>query len=932
MTNNYTPTLGPDTGTQQCPGATAAFDSTLWYMGNGHNSTVWAVTRTTATDTLEPATHPDESKNWSQLVLDDQPNFKGYRAQCGVPPSLAVAGTSMYFVWIQNDGHDSQPANSVWATQYTPTGHPARGTWSAPAPMTSGSNTNEQLIINQTNFSAMSWGEYLVGCYLDDQYLFHLVVYDTGDWSNSVPSHWTPIASWSKNFAGWPNFPKSPSELGNQISMDWFAIGEHVYYVISFFNDNTNQAYVLHLIDVKPFGEWGNNSFNQPFTHWNIETWSGVYKGVNVIREPAGRMLAYYADSNSNINIRTMATDGADSDGILWATFGSPQLLFNQEVGVDQAPVPAFVWGATSNPSVTIKVMNQEGKEQPETRTATVVQSYQFVMFKNDGIKLVYSHYGQAVRIPNAYQISNTDPNLPSGQQKLFVTGIVDAPLPLPAVNVALQSEYNPQTLASVEYGTTASTGDSRSTNWSWSAGFISSGYANTGAGPAWNISFNAGMSGASGSSSTEQIVNTVIADTNATQTSAIEPNAMMVLSTILFHRDAYTFYDLSLTGDNYTEVTDAVVPTMVWITDTGVQNPAFTPYTVTTGNLWSYTRSGWNARMQQLGYQGADYFDDIILAQDSGGNYVNALVFSAGSSDNPYLEYSWSTGGQVKQAFTSVDQSYTESGWHLDASAYVGYSWGLGASVFGIGEKLIAQFLVGGSYSRSTQEKTTNGNSWGITVSYSLRDPPMAGNRYPGEIFALSWRLYFLKSNSLWLQEALKYGNLNFPQAAQIDPGSAPWRILFEVVEDSIEFKGDNINVVYRDTSGDVIELWYGTEQICGGTSEAQILPSGSWSWINLTNSAIAYQGSSGSQLPSAELHTLLVLLGHERTGIPPLHTGGRIPCPERRYLPALGSAQFPGSSRSAARQHYLVLAQPCRDRRLRSGRRRSGRLSMGG
>ena len=140
MSNNFTAQLSPDKGTQQNPGATAHFDDTLWYLGNGHNTDIWAVYRTVASNTLDPTEAPGtEKQHWSQYVLHEQ---RGFNARAGTArqPALAVAGDFMYFVWIQHDSHDNQPSNSVWATRYTPTGTPGAGTWSPPTRMPSWAN------------------------------------------------------------------------------------------------------------------------------------------------------------------------------------------------------------------------------------------------------------------------------------------------------------------------------------------------------------------------------------------------------------------------------------------------------------------------------------------------------------------------------------------------------------------------------------------------------------------------------------------------------------------------------------------------------------------------------------------------------------------------------------------------------------------------
>jgi hypothetical protein len=668
------------------------------------------------------------------------------------------------------------------------------------------------------------------------------MVYDTGDWpSPSAPSSWKASADWSQDLTSWPNFPSSYKDLGGQISMDWFTPGgakpgtasaaPAIYLIISYFNAEKNQAYVLHAMDLTPLDQWDGS---QPFKQWLVENWTMPgkdVKGVNVIRDPAGRMRAYSCDAtwDNAIQYVTMATNQVSPDGYSWTTFSTDwQVLYGSagRQSADQAPIPAFVMG----PSTT------EGGQ-------TVSQVYEFLLFKNDGINLVFSHFGEAVRIPDAYTLNFNEKCLKPGEKaKLVATGIVDSPLPMPAAN--LQGRSITGTLGSVDYGTTESEGDQRSTSWSWSAGFMSEGYATDGAGPAWDISFNAGMAGATGHSETTQIATALISSTNAD----LPPQGNYFHGGVIFHRDEYLFYDVNLDGTtSKTPVSNAPTITSIWIEYTGLANDSLQSYANTAGNLWSYTKAGWNARMQQLGYAGDNYFDDVILAQDKNGDYVNAVVFGDGADASPFLEFAWSTSGAVIPQFNDVSTTFTESGWHMEASVYVGYSFAIGASIFGVGEKEFGELLVGGSYSRTTEDKTAEGKSWGITVDYAPPSPPSIP--YPGQVTALSWKLYLLKANQQWTDELIQYGDPTFKD--QIDQNSAPWRIVFEVDPDSIVFQGDNRNLVYRDEDGQIIETWYypGSPYSYGGVQQVQ---GGTWSWTNLTKAATAYDGSGG-MLPNA-------------------------------------------------------------------------------
>ncbi len=724
---SYSQVLDPDKGEQHEPGAAVSFDGTLFYIGNGHSSEIWILSRQLGPNTLDPNEDPSvEQAYWSQTILDQTANLTQpvqYSAATNQQTAAAIAGDNLYFVWVQDNEKPNQPSGSVWATQLVPGSGPTA--WSQPVQLIDPGGG--PLNVSGGNFAVMGWGDYLIGCFNSGPGLgVRFLVYNTTNWPvlpQDNPASLYPITHWSNTFAGFPNFPQ-PGQLGHQISMDWFTTAgtpptpdaPAIYWVVSFFNDSTGTAVVLHMMNILPFDQWSPSPNVEPFQRWSVEQWTNVAAGVDIRRDPAGRVRAYYTDgSNGNaITVRVLATDTISNDGYMWNQFGPPALLYGINTPTQMTPVSAFVIGDPQTSTTTA------GKTQ------TVQQVYEFVIFplyspnneNNRHINLMFSNFGKAVAIADAYQMPFAPPVVPQGQQKLILTGLVDSPLPMPAVNVASrQTAYNTQTLGSVTYGTTQVTGEKYSTNWSWSAGIITSGKSTQGAGPAWNISFKAGTSGATGGSSATQLGMQLIADTNVEMTAKqLVPEGALFAASVQYHRDEYIFYDLSLDGTTYTQASNAPQTTAIWVEYTGQETQAFNVYANAPGNIWSYTKDGWNARMQQLGYTGANYFDDVIAA--------NAVAFQDGTSQSSNLQFVWSTNSEILTNFNTVDNSFTESGWHLDASAYAGISWGAGVSLFGIGENTIGELLVGASYSRTTQKQTSNGHSWGINVTYNLQNP----------------------------------------------------------------------------------------------------------------------------------------------------------------------------------------------------------------
>jgi hypothetical protein len=292
---------------------------------------------------LDPNEDPDQEKTyWTQYVLDEVSSFQQpiqYSAATNQKPGAAIAGDNLYFAWIQDDATDNQPSGSVWATQLAPDASGQGTTWSQPVCLCdTGGNP---LDIGGANFTLTGWGDYLVGAFnnADTNIGPQFLVYDTGDWPSlpqGSPSSWSAIAGWSNSFADWPNFPP-PGQLGNQISIDWFttagtpptSTGPALYCIVSFFNNTTGTAYVLHMMNILPFDQWSSDV--QPFQTWKVEQWTNLAAGVSIIRDPAGRVRAYYPDgSNGNIiTVRVLATDTISSDGYMWNLFGPPAPLYD---------------------------------------------------------------------------------------------------------------------------------------------------------------------------------------------------------------------------------------------------------------------------------------------------------------------------------------------------------------------------------------------------------------------------------------------------------------------------------------------------------------------------------------------------------------------------------------------------------------------------
>jgi hypothetical protein len=209
-----------------------------------------------------------------------------------------------------------------------------------------------------------------------------------------------------------------------------------------------------------------------------------------------------------------------------------------------------------------------------------------------------------------------------------------------------------------------------------------------------------------------------------------------------------------------------------------------FRPYTVTPGNLATYTPEEIDATMKSRGYQGDSYFADEIVA--------NAFVVDPTTKLN-YLQASWGESGTSVQQFQQVASSFAENSINIEGSAYVGAGWGgdvgfLGMTTF---EDFSAQFLVGTDIDYSTQESSSTDASWGVTLDADFGPPVTLVNKNNLErVTNYTFRIYFLppppNDKTRWVRELATYlpstPNPNELGSANIDTTVAAWRIVYVV------------------------------------------------------------------------------------------------------------------------------------------------------
>ena len=381
------------------------------------------------------------------------------------------------------------------------------------------------------------------------------------------------------------------------------------------------------------------------------------------------------------------------------------------------------------------------------------------------------------------------NPKTASTQIVYVVSGIIDGPIPLPVQNfkeTAVAKDWGMLT-----YGTENTTIEEREVSNSWSVGFESSGKTTKGIGPAWKVSLEGGMGQVTGSSQGKTY-------SYATQQGAAYDlpqgenpgsltsfgtlqtvSAAMLISAFRFVDAAGTLVSDALSADPGSA--PKMAATLTSFTDPSMAS--YTPFAVTPGDLMSYTPTAWNARMKSLGYAGDNYYGDVICA--------NAYPFQ--SRAQPYIPFTWAEGSDTDNGFTQFSETFTENSWSFDLSAYVGISGGGGFELFGMGDELEAEFLVGATYHHESTSTENKESQWGIEVESGWGPPVLKldPNQKTDSVRRYEFRLFFLPvpkapstlAANYWTQELI--ANLkNDPDTSSdmIDPASCCWKICYVV------------------------------------------------------------------------------------------------------------------------------------------------------
>jgi hypothetical protein len=584
---------------------------------------------------------------------------------------------------------------------------------------------------------------------------------------------------------------------GSQISIDWFSTlaagsGDLVFYLAISCLPQTSGPSLLpvepppaaYMIYVPLTVNTGTGSTSATLDVTNLQSFVEFGLGgsaIPIVRDPAGRLRSYViSNGGSSLTCKQAGyyttTNPPDPNSSSGLPFDADQFTIAGDVNVLPSTLfYIFTPGATST---TFNGLS-----------ATEYPVYEFVFYRG-------SFTGQINLSGTIQVIPNYSSLTPTPDTVNIIAGIIDGPIPLPLTNYQGYDfgtgEINQ---GDVTYGTTTTQTVSRSLDSTFTVGISTSGEVTTGIGVAWDLSSNYGMGSVSGntqqSSLSYNLSQPALVDQGPPP--SVSPYGSLRRVSAEINITAYRFLDTN--GNPVTDATtddSGQAPKLATILPTFTQPTAlsYTPYSVTPGDLTSYTPEAWNAKMKSLGYTGDNYYEDIISA--------NAYPF--GNPEEPYITLSWSEGTTSTGGFTNFTSTYTEQSWTLDASVYAGLSAGGGFEIFGLGEEAQIKVMAG---STVTHESTTAENQetgWLIDVSAGW-GPPI-NTTDPNSVKQYDFRLFFLPvptppwsslPPNYWTQELIN----NMPAGSDtsgksIDPNSSCWRIVFVVT--SIQYRDPTV------------------------------------------------------------------------------------------------------------------------------------------
>jgi hypothetical protein len=591
---------------------------------------------------------------------------------------------------------------------------------------------------------------------------------------SNEPGSWKAVACWVfslHSLVGQDHVDK----LDGSLHMDWYSFGipttsndpPAAWLGLTFFTPDDESASVC----------WIPMDFATPpaLLLWNYgptvkySLKSEIYpcsQPVTLRRSPSGAMHFYTIflgeKENTTVSVYTMPGNKAPTDPTILQITGDciPRGKTHQ-LKINRPLVSAFL---VSNTAVQTTVT---GDQTHSAHVGAFPVGEAIFAHANDILRYHSYPFGRVQQVPNESMLNTTGANI------LAVRGIFDGPFPMPEQNLVSLAGTS-ASFADVKYGTSHQSSSFRSKSTKVSVGVRSSLTTTKGIGPAWDIEVGGGWAWAS-TSTTEKIQ--VMDLKQSVQLTGpddhhVVRNGSIIGSAMQFFAHVYRFLvPVSPGSPTYKVDPDACQWATMWAAPIGEQALPYTPYSVTPGDITSYTEEAWNATMSRLGYPGSNYIQEVVVA--------NAYPFKPTA---PYLEVPVAVANSPDVSFDMSKSDFTESSWSFDTSVYGGISGGGGIDIFGVGQEFQWSVLGGMSSSVSNGHGGTNTTSWGVGVE-GIVLPPLPSDAPENTVGVQTFtaRLYLLPASSRWTDELRTL--LDPAIGGQIDPHSEPWRIVYQVV-----------------------------------------------------------------------------------------------------------------------------------------------------
>jgi hypothetical protein len=788
--------------------AAAVFDGSLWLIGpSGTTLTASTLQLTDKDGDALDFEHgaASEAANWSSSSV------LGGGAHTTVGCGAAPQGDALYLFFNSPGTGES---GALRATRWTAEGS-GQADWQEPLTLAAAGNPQQGLAAHaDAAVSAVPFGpdKIIVACPsvatwwgVGEEPTLYVGTFDVGELDLQDNSWQATSDIW-----GGPGNPTPPfgqgwtfPSFGSTISIDWFAAapqgsdgkpvaGTPPFYLwVSLTRPDAAVTTILLPID-----EHGN------VTYPTTPVQGMPPGGGTTVRDPAGRIRTYNSGSGV-IDVRTYSTWRTPTPpNLLPATESQPQA---PSVAAAAAPTAAFYVDLGPKAGAPASFQGSDGK----TYKGTAYPVYEFLAYGHDQLFCQVNRFGTAEVFPELPDSLALKPA--NGKEKLIIEGIIDAPLPIPQANIAdFAFEDSDPDFGSVTYSATKTGATEHSVSDSWTAGFKTDAQTLKGIGPAWDISFEGGMGqvrtdGTTVSMSQAKRVPTLLdMNTWSTGHQNVTPRGALFCTIANFLWTGYRFLDADGTpiadGLNPGSSQQAPLFTTVSCRFSDAGSVDFVPYTVTPGDLHSYTPDGINARMKSLG-QGDNYFQRVVEP--------NAYTFPDGST---YLTASWADGVTSQADFQAITSQLTESSWTLSSSVWAGESGGEGLNVFGVGWEWSFEFMEGGTYSHVASASTSEEDAWGIGLSDQFG--PESATK-PEHISRYVFRIYFLPAPpaggaikpTVWVEElaaccahAPVSDSVPTLDPETIDTNACAWKIMFVVTS----YESQDKSVSYSYPPGD--------------------------------------------------------------------------------------------------------------------------------